>query len=207
MLILIVLINIIICIVLIVLSVHTVLYIYFWTRIVVETETSASEPRCSIILVHVICLTFVSTHVYFDNKIQFNQYVGLTAYRYAICLRELRTWHVSVYSGALAAHGIIEQAPAEKKLLNRRSKLHVNVDSNTAWSSVGGGCWPCNIRKTWWKVDWHSKVDEPILWLTLQLAVEWLIDVVLGAEWTQTPNNTLKNKIIKTTMLAILLFC
>jgi len=68
MLILIVLIHILICVVLTVLSVHTVLYIYFCTRIPV----SASEPRCSIILVHVICLTLVSTHVYFDNKIQFN---------------------------------------------------------------------------------------------------------------------------------------
>jgi len=25
--------------------------------------------------VHVICLTFVSTHVYFDNKIQFNRFL------------------------------------------------------------------------------------------------------------------------------------
>jgi len=63
-----VLIHILICIILIVLSVHIVFHIYFCTRIPV----SASEPRCSIILVHVICLTFVSTHVYFDNKIQFN---------------------------------------------------------------------------------------------------------------------------------------
>jgi len=62
---LIVLIHILICIVL---SVHTVFYIYFFTRIPV----SAYEPRCSIILVHVVCLTFVSTLVYFDNKIQFN---------------------------------------------------------------------------------------------------------------------------------------
>jgi len=46
---------------------HTVLYI-LCTRIPV----SASEPRCSIILVHVICLTFISKHVYFDNKTQFN---------------------------------------------------------------------------------------------------------------------------------------
>jgi len=44
------------------------IYIYFCTRIPV----SASAPRCSIILVHLICLTFVSTHVYFDNKIQLN---------------------------------------------------------------------------------------------------------------------------------------
>jgi len=68
MLIVIVLIHILICIVLIVLSVHTVFYIYFCTRIPV----SASEPRCSIILMHVICITFISKHVYFDNKIQFN---------------------------------------------------------------------------------------------------------------------------------------
>jgi len=71
MLIVIVLIHILICIVLIVLivlSVHTVFYIYFCTRIPV----SASEPRCPIILAHVICLTFISTHVYCDNKIQFN---------------------------------------------------------------------------------------------------------------------------------------
>jgi len=68
MLILIFLIHILICIVLIVLSVHTVFYIYFCTRI----PASASEPRFSIILVHVICLTFISTHMYFDNKIQFN---------------------------------------------------------------------------------------------------------------------------------------
>jgi len=58
MLILTVLIHILIYIALIVLSVHTVFYMYFCTRIPV----SASEPRCSIILVHVICLTFVSTH-------------------------------------------------------------------------------------------------------------------------------------------------
>jgi len=68
MLILIVLTHILICIVLIVLSVHAVFYIYFCTRIPV----SASKPRCTIILLHVICLTFVSTYVYFDNKIQFN---------------------------------------------------------------------------------------------------------------------------------------
>jgi len=66
MLFLIVLIHILICIILFVLSVHTVLYIYFCTRIPV----SASEPRCSIFLVHVICLIFISTHVYFDNSIQ-----------------------------------------------------------------------------------------------------------------------------------------
>jgi len=66
MLILIVLIHILICIVLIFLMVHTVFYIYLCTRIPVR----ASEPWCSIILVHVICLNFVSTHVYFDNKIQ-----------------------------------------------------------------------------------------------------------------------------------------
>jgi len=68
MLILIVLIHILICIVFIILSVHTFIYIYFCTRIPV----SASEHRCSIILVHVICVTFVFTHLYFDNKIQFN---------------------------------------------------------------------------------------------------------------------------------------
>jgi len=67
MLILIVLIHILICIVLIVL-VYIILYIYFCTRIPV----SASEHRCSVILVPVICLTFVSTHVHFDNQIQFN---------------------------------------------------------------------------------------------------------------------------------------
>jgi len=33
-----------------------VFYIYYFTRIPVST----SEPRCSVILVHVICLTFVS---------------------------------------------------------------------------------------------------------------------------------------------------
>jgi len=62
---------ILICIVLIVLSVHTVSYIYFCTRIPV----SASEPRFSIISVQVIYvywLTFISTHVYLDNTIQFN---------------------------------------------------------------------------------------------------------------------------------------
>jgi len=68
MLILVVLIHILIFIVFIVLSVHTVLYIYFCTKIPI----SAAEPKCSIILVHVICLTFVSTNVYCDNKIQFN---------------------------------------------------------------------------------------------------------------------------------------
>jgi len=71
MLILIILIHCLICIVLIVLSVHTDFYIYFCKRMPV----SASEPRCSIILVHVICLNFVSTHVYFDNKIQFNSII------------------------------------------------------------------------------------------------------------------------------------
>jgi len=75
MLFLIVLIHIPIYIVLIVLSVHTVLYIYIYIYICFCTRipVSASEPRCSIILVHVICvMTFISTHVYFDNKIQFN---------------------------------------------------------------------------------------------------------------------------------------
>jgi len=45
------------------------LYIYF-------IPVSASEPWCFIILVHVICLTFVSRHVYFDNKIQFNSIIS-----------------------------------------------------------------------------------------------------------------------------------
>jgi len=66
-LILIVLIHILICIVLIVLSFHTV-FIYIF----VQGYLPLSLYRCSIILVHVICLTFVSRHVYFDTKIQFN---------------------------------------------------------------------------------------------------------------------------------------
>jgi len=76
MLLLIVLILILICIVLIVLSVHTAFYIYFCTRIYV----SASEPRCSIILVHVICLTLISAHVHFDNTIQFNSIQYIVAF-------------------------------------------------------------------------------------------------------------------------------
>jgi len=61
MLILIVLIHILICAVLLVLSVHTVFYI-FCTSI----SGCASDPRCYIILLQVIiCLTFISTHVYF----------------------------------------------------------------------------------------------------------------------------------------------
>jgi len=75
MLFLIVLIHILICIVSIVLIVHTVIYRYFCTKIPV----SASGPRCSIILVHVICLTLISTHVYIDNKIQFNSIMYIIA--------------------------------------------------------------------------------------------------------------------------------
>jgi len=43
----------------IVLSVHIVFYINCCTGIPI----SASEPRCSIVLVHVICLTFVYLHM------------------------------------------------------------------------------------------------------------------------------------------------
>jgi len=43
----------------------------------IRIPVSASEPRCSIIFVHVIGQTFVSTHVYFDNTIQFNTVVVL----------------------------------------------------------------------------------------------------------------------------------
>jgi len=83
MLFLIVLIHILICIVLIVLSVHPVFLYIFCTR----TPVSVSEPRCSIILVHVICLTFISTHVKFDNKIQFNS-------MYTPSIQSIRMWRI-----------------------------------------------------------------------------------------------------------------
>jgi len=69
MLISIVLIHILICIVFIFPTVHTVFINIFLYK---DTCYSASEPRCSTILVHAIWQTFISTHVYFDNKIQFN---------------------------------------------------------------------------------------------------------------------------------------
>jgi len=82
MLFLIVIIHILICIilnVLSVLSVHTAFYIYFCSRI----HVSASEPRCSIILVHVMCLTFISTHVYLIIKFNSIQELGGT---FIVCL-------------------------------------------------------------------------------------------------------------------------